>query len=47
MSETKYPPGWDAERAKQLIEQYDRLSEDELAAEDDTAVAAQEGQAAG
>jgi hypothetical protein len=32
-----FPPGWNAERTKRLIEQYDQLSEDELAAEDDAA----------
>lgn len=44
MSEPKLPPGWDAERAKRLIEHYDGLSEDELAAEDEAAAAEQEGQ---
>lgn len=43
MSDPKIPPGWDAERAKRLVEQYDQLSEDELAAEDDAAAAEQEG----
>ena len=28
MSDPKFPPGWDAERAKRMIEQYDQLSED-------------------
>jgi len=43
--EQKYPPGWDAERAKRLIESYDRATEDELAAEDDAAAEEQAGQA--
>ena len=30
----KYPPGWDDKRVRGLIEHYDRLSEDEAAAED-------------
>jgi hypothetical protein len=41
----KFPPGWDAERAKRLIESYDKVTEDELAAEDDTAAESQDGQA--
>ena len=41
----KFPPGWDNDRAKNLIEQYDALSEDELAAEDDAAAGARDGQA--
>ncbi len=44
MSEQKFPPGWDAERTKRLIEQYDRQSEDELAAEDDAAAEEHDGQ---
>jgi hypothetical protein len=34
MTDQKFPPGWDAERTKRLIEQYDQVSEDELAAEE-------------
>ena len=41
----KFPPGWDDDRAKNLIEQYDALSEDELAAEDDAAAGERDGQA--
>jgi hypothetical protein len=44
MSEQKFPPGWDDERTKRLIEQYDQLSEDELAAEDDAAAEKHDGQ---
>lgn len=39
----KFPPGWDAERAKRLIEHYDKLSEDELTAADDAAADEQNG----
>jgi hypothetical protein len=35
----KFPPGWDADRAKRLIAQYDAISEDDQAAEDDAAEA--------
>jgi hypothetical protein len=45
MSDQKFPPGWNAERAKSLIEHYDQASEDELAAADDAAAEEQEGQA--
>ena len=45
MSEQKFPPGWDAERTKRLIEHNDQLSEDELAAEDDAAAEEHDGQA--
>lgn len=41
----KFPPGWDAARAQNLIAQYDALSEDELAAEDDAAAEEHDGQA--
>jgi hypothetical protein len=36
MSEkTKFPPGWDEERVKQVIEHYESQSEDEAVAEDE------------
>jgi hypothetical protein len=41
----KFPPGWDADRAKRLIEAYDKATEDELVAEDDAAAEEQDGQA--
>jgi hypothetical protein len=41
----KFPPGWDADRAKRLIDHYDKLSEDELAAADEAAAEEQNGQA--
>lgn len=44
MTDQKFPSGWDAERTKRLIEQYDQLSEDELAAEDDAAAEEHDGQ---
>jgi hypothetical protein len=40
----KFPPGWDTERAQRLIEHYDNLTEDELAAEDDKAAEEHDGQ---
>jgi len=45
MSDPKFPPGWDAERVKQLVDRYDRMSEDDFAAEDEAAVAEQAGRA--
>jgi hypothetical protein len=44
MSESKYPAGWDAARVQRLIEHYESLSEDELAAEDEDAVTEEQGQ---
>ena len=44
MSEQKFPPGWDADRTKRLIEQYDQMSEDELADEDDAGSKQHDGQ---
>lgn len=41
----KFPPGWDADRVKNLIVQYDTFSEDELAAGDDEAAEEHDGQA--
>lgn len=37
MSEQRFPPGWDAERVKKLIEYYDNLTEEEMVAEDEAA----------
>jgi hypothetical protein len=45
LSESKFPTGWDAKRVKRLIDYYEGRSEDEQVAEDDAAVAEQEGQA--
>ena len=40
MSDTasRYPPGWDAERVREVIEHYDSLTEEELAAEIEAAL---------
>jgi hypothetical protein len=35
MNGPEYPSGWDAKRVKQLIDHYERMSEDELVAEDE------------
>jgi hypothetical protein len=43
MSEQSFPPGWDQDRVKKLIAHYDRMSEDELIAEDEASQEA-EGQ---
>jgi len=45
MSESRFPAGWDAERVKKVIDDYEELSEDEQVAEDKAAIAAErEGQ---
>jgi hypothetical protein len=44
MSEPRFPPGWDAERVKRLIEHYESLSEEEQVAEDEAASEEKEGQ---
>ena len=44
MNITKYPTGWDAYRVQALIEHYDAMSDDELAAEDDAAATPPDGQ---
>ena len=41
----KFPVGWDANRAQHLIDHYEALSEDEMAAEDEAAVEERPGQA--
>lgn len=43
MKEQKYPPGWDENRVKQLIEHYENLDDDAQVAEDEAAQEA-EGQ---
>ena len=35
-----YPPGWDAQRVQEVIDYYDAMSDDDLAAEIDAADAA-------
>ncbi len=37
MSESRFPTGWDADRVKRLIDQYEGMSEEELVAEDEAA----------
>ena len=43
MTEQKFPPGWDAERVRQVIAHYDNITEEELVAEHEAALE-QEGQ---
>ena len=38
MNDPKFPAGWDADRVKRLVDHYESMSEDELAAEDEAAV---------
>jgi len=35
MSATKYPPGWDAERVRRVLEHYEAQTDDEAVAEDE------------
>jgi hypothetical protein len=37
MKQSKFPPGWNAERVKSVLEHYEALSEDEALAEDEAA----------
>lgn len=41
MSESKFPAGWDAERVRRVIDHYDSLSDEEMAAEEDAACTAE------
>jgi hypothetical protein len=34
---SRYPPGWDAERVRRVLEHYEQQSEDEAVAEDEAA----------
>lgn len=36
--DTKFPPGWDEERVRLLLEHYEDQSEDEAVAEDEAAL---------
>jgi hypothetical protein len=38
MSQNRFPPGWDEERVRRLIERYESQTEDEAVAEDEAAV---------
>jgi len=35
MRENNFPPGWDEQRVRKIIEHYERQSEDEAVAEDE------------
>jgi hypothetical protein len=37
MSEPHYPPGWDKERVRKVLERYESQSDDEAVAEDEAA----------
>lgn len=45
MSKQQFPPGWDEQRVKRLIEQYESMTEEVQVAEDEAAVSEQKGQA--
>lgn len=45
MSEQKFPAGWGTARVGRLIDYYDRMTEDELTAEDEAAAASAPGHA--
>jgi len=35
MTKTNYPPGWDEERVKRVLEHYEKQSDEEAVAEDE------------
>jgi len=37
MAPTKFPPGWDEERVRRVLEHYEQQSEEEAVAEDEAA----------
>ena len=37
MKRSKFPPGWDEDRVKEVLEHYEQQSEDEALAEDEAA----------
>ncbi|MBI2486884.1 MAG: hypothetical protein HYW01_07990 [Deltaproteobacteria bacterium] len=37
MKQTKFPPGWDKERVRRVLEHYEQQSDDEAVAEDEAA----------
>ena len=37
MKQSKFPPGWDEHRVKEVLEHYEHQSEDEALAEDEAA----------
>ncbi len=38
MKQSKFPPGWDADRVKRVLEHYEDQSEEEAVAEDEAAI---------
>jgi hypothetical protein len=37
MNQTKFPPGWDEQRVRKVLEHYERQTEEEAVAEDEAA----------
>jgi hypothetical protein len=37
MKKQKFPPGWDEDRVKKLIDRYEQMGENEMIAEDEAA----------
>ena len=37
MSETRFPPGWDEQRVRRLLEHYEHQSDEQAVAEDEAA----------
>ena len=37
MRQTKFPPGWDEERVRRVLERYEKQSDEEAVAEDEAA----------
>jgi hypothetical protein len=37
MSQTKYPPGWDEERVRRVLEHYESQTDEQAVAEDEAA----------
>jgi hypothetical protein len=37
MSESKYPPGWDEQRVRRVLDRYEAQSDEEAVAEDEVA----------
>jgi len=42
MTTNKFPPGWDEERVKRLLDYYENLSEEEQVAQDEAALEREE-----
>jgi len=42
-AKTQFPPGWDEERARRVLEHYENQSEDEAVAEDEASFVASAG----